>query len=81
MSHVDLSDEVVRLAEAQVAAGHAGSIEEVFRLGVTVLERRRQRYDEKMAKLRKAIDEGDASPDFDGDAFATVRAELGLTPR
>jgi putative addiction module CopG family antidote len=81
MSHVDLPDEVVRLAEAQVAAGRAGSIEEVVRVGVTVLERRQQRYDEKMAKLRAAIDEGDASPDFDGDPFATVRAEFGLTPR
>jgi len=81
MSHVDLPDEVVRLAEAQVAAGRARSIEEVVRVGVTVLERRQQRYDEKMAKLRAAIDEGDASPDFDGDPFATVRAEFGLTPR
>ena len=81
MSHIDLPDEVVRLAEAQVAAGRAGSIEEVVRVGVSVLERRQQRYDEKMAKLRAAIDEGDASPDFEGDPFATVRAELGISPR
>jgi putative addiction module CopG family antidote len=81
MSEIDLPDEVVRLAEAQVAAGRAGSVEEVVRLGVAVLERRQRRYDEKMAKLRAAIEEGDASPDFEGDAFATVRAEFGLTQR
>jgi putative addiction module CopG family antidote len=79
MSTINLPDEVVRLAEAQVAAGRASSVEEVVRLGVTTLERRQQRYDEKMAKLRAAIDDGDASADFDGDPFATVRAEFGLS--
>lgn len=81
MSEIDLPDDVVRLAEAQVAAGRAGSLEEVVRLGVAVLERRQRRHDEKMAKLRAPIEEGDASPDFEGDPFATVRAEFGLTER
>jgi antitoxin ParD1/3/4 len=80
VSHIELSDEVVRLAEAQVAAGHAGSVEEVLRAGVDTLELRNQeRYDRKMAALREAIDEGDASGVFEGDPFAHVRAKHGLS--
>lgn len=81
MSQIDLPDEVVRLAEAQVAAGRAESIEEVVRVGAAVLERRQQRRDERLATLRDAIAEGDASADFEGDPFATVRGELGLNRR
>ena len=81
MSYIDLPDEVLRLAEAQVTAGRASSIEEVVRVGAAVLERRQQRHDAKLAVLRAAIDEGDASPDYVGDPFAAVRAELGLTSR
>ena len=83
MRHIDLPDEVVRLAEAQVAAGRAGSIEDVVRAGVASLEREQQRYDAKMAKLRAAIDEGDASGVFEGDPFAEVRAKhrLPAAPR
>jgi putative addiction module CopG family antidote len=79
MRHVDLSEEVVRLAEAQVAAGRAKSIEDVVRAGVDALVLRTQeRYDEKLAKLREAIDEGDASGVFEGDPFAEVRSRHGL---
>ena len=78
MSHINLPDEVVRLAEAQVAAGRAASIEDVVRAGVAALERKQQRYDAKMAELRAAIDEGDASGVFEGDPFAAVRAKYGL---
>jgi putative addiction module CopG family antidote len=84
MSHIDLPDELVRAAEAQVAAGRADSIEDVVRAGVEALELRDQRlYDEKLAKLREAIDEGDGSGIFDGDPFAHVRAKYGIsgTPR
>ena len=76
MSHVDLPEDVVRLAEAQVAAGRARSIEDVVRAGVAAID---QQYDEKLAALRTAIDEGDASGEFQGDAFAETRAKHGLT--
>lgn len=49
MSHIDLPNEVVRLAEAQVVAGRATSIEEVVRVGVAALEREQRRYDARMA--------------------------------
>ena len=35
-------------------------------------------YETKLAALRAAIDEGDASGVFEGDAFDSVIAELGL---
>ena len=84
MSHIDLPDEVVRLVEAQLAAGRADSIEDIVRAGVDALELRNQeRYSAKMVQLRAAIDDGDTSGVFEGDPFATVRAEHGLpaTPR
>jgi antitoxin ParD1/3/4 len=80
MSHIDVTDEVLRLAEAQVAAGRAASIEDVLRAGVDALElREQQRYEEKLSSLRAAIDEGDASGVFEGDAFEYVRAKHGLS--
>jgi len=78
MSHIDPPDEVVRLAEAQVAAGRAASVEEVVRVGVAALEREQRRYDAKMAELRAAIDEGDASPDAEPGVFDRIRAKYGL---
>ena len=82
MSRIELPEEVVRLAEAQVAAGRAGSIEDVIRAGVDALELRDQRhYDEKMATLRAAIDDGDASGAFEGDPFDHVRTKRGLASR
>jgi putative addiction module CopG family antidote len=78
MSHINLPDEVVRLAEAQVAAGRAASLEEVVRVGVAALEREQRRYDAKMAELRAAIDEGDASPDAEPRVFERIRAKYGL---
>jgi putative addiction module CopG family antidote len=84
MSNINLPDELLRAAEAQVAAGRATSIEDVVRAGVDALELRNQElYDEKLAQLRKAIDEGDGSGVLEGDPFAHVRAKYGLsgTPR
>lgn len=82
MRHVDLPEDLLRLAEAQVTAGRAASIEDVVRAGVEALELRDQaRYDEKLHKLQAAIDEGDASGTFEGDPFAHVRAKHGLSDR
>jgi len=79
MSHIELPDDLVRQAEAQVAAGKAASIEEVVRAGVDALELRdQQRYEEKLAKLQAAIDEGDESGVLEGDPFDHVRAKHGL---
>ena len=72
----DLPEDIARIAEAQVAAGKFASVEEVVRAGVEAVEQ--EGYNAKLAKLRDAIDEGDASGTFDGDPFAEVRARYGL---
>ncbi len=74
----NLPDHLARFAEAEVAAGRFASIESVLEAGVEALRKRQERYDAKMSKLREAIAKGDASPDFEGNPFASVRAELGL---
>ena len=81
LTAADLPEDIARIAEAEVAAGNFASIEDVVRAGVEAVEL--ERYHAKMTKLRAAIDEGDASGTFDGDAFAEVRARHGLpqTPR
>jgi Arc/MetJ-type ribon-helix-helix transcriptional regulator len=51
---------------------------EAVRAGVEAVARAQQRHDAKLATLRAAIDEGDASAVFEGDPFAEVRARHGL---
>jgi putative addiction module CopG family antidote len=78
----DLPEDLARFAEAQVVAGRFASVEDVLRAGKEALEqeqRRRQRNEAKMAALRTAIAEGDASPDFEGNPFASIRAELRIS--
>ncbi len=50
----------------------------MVRVGVAALEREQRRYDAKMAELRAAIDEGDASPDAEPRVFDRIRAKYGL---
>jgi antitoxin ParD1/3/4 len=49
---------------------------EVVRAGLRSLEREEQQYEAKLAALRAAIDEGDASGIVDGNVFARVRERL-----
>jgi antitoxin ParD1/3/4 len=81
ITSADLPADLARFAEAQVAAGRFASIEDVVEAGLVALRARQERYDAKMAALREAIAEGDASGDFEGNPFTSVRAELGLPPR
>ncbi|MGA3123059.1 MAG: type II toxin-antitoxin system ParD family antitoxin [Polyangiaceae bacterium] len=77
----DLPEDLARFAEAQVAAGHFATVEDVLRAGKEALDARQRRHARKMDELRTAIAAGDASPDFEGNPFASVRAELGLPQR
>jgi antitoxin ParD1/3/4 len=68
----DLPEDIARLAEAQVAAGRFASVEDVVRAGVEAVSR----VEQKRAAVRAALEEGERSGLFEGDAFASVRAEL-----
>jgi antitoxin ParD1/3/4 len=50
----------------------------VVRDALRTLEREEREYEAKLAALRSALQEGDASGVFEGDAFASVREELKL---
>ncbi|MGA3123633.1 MAG: type II toxin-antitoxin system ParD family antitoxin [Polyangiaceae bacterium] len=80
----DLPEDLARFAEAQIASGQSASVEDALRAGAEALvaqQRRRQRHEAKVAALDAALDEGERSGMFDGNPFASVRAELGLPPR
>jgi putative addiction module CopG family antidote len=79
-----LPDDVARFAEAQVASGRYASVEEVMRASAAALEAQQRNTigeNATLDALRAAIAEGDASPDFAGNPFDSVRAELGIARR
>jgi putative addiction module CopG family antidote len=73
----DLPEDLASFAEAQMAAGRFTTVEDVLRAGKDALERK-QRNDEKLAALRVAIAEGDASPDAPAGIFDRIREKHGL---
>jgi Arc/MetJ-type ribon-helix-helix transcriptional regulator len=52
-----------------------------MRAALRLMERDEQEYEEKLAALRAAIAEGDASPDAEGDVFGEIREKYGLPQR
>ena len=80
LTPADLPEDLARFAEARIAAGLSANVEDVLRAGKAALEEKQRRHDAKLAKLRAAIDEGDASGVYEGDPFADIRAKHGLPP-
>ena len=80
--NVNLTDELDRFV-AKVESGRYENASEVVRAALRTLERDEQEYEAKLAALRAAIDEGDASGIAKGNIFARVRKALNLprTPR
>ena len=81
--NVNLTPELDRFVLEKVESGRYENASEVVRAALRTLEREEQQYDAKLAVLRNAIDEGDASGVAEGDVFARVREKLNLptTPR
>jgi len=77
--NVNLTDELDRFVLAKVESGRYENASEVVRAGLRTLEREEQRYEVKIAALRMAIDEGDASGVAKGNSFARVRQALKLS--
>lgn len=76
--NVNLTDELDRFVLEKVESGRYENASEVVRAALRTLEREEQQYEAKLAALRTAIDEGDASGVAEGDAFARVRETLNL---
>jgi antitoxin ParD1/3/4 len=76
--NVNLTDELERFVARKVKSGRYENASEVVRAGLRRLEREEQQYEAKLAGLRAAIDEGDASGIAEGNVFARVRRTLKL---
>lgn len=76
--NVNLTDELVRFVARKIKSGRYENASEVVRAGLRTLEREEHQYEAKLAGLRAAIDEGDASGIAEGNVFARVRRTLKL---
>ena len=76
--NVNLTEELDRFVLTKVESGLYENASEVVRAALRTLEREEQQYEAKLARLRAAIDEGDASGIAENDAFARVREALHL---
>ena len=71
--NVNLTDELDRFVSAKIASGRYENASEVVRAALRTLEREEQEHEAKLAALRRAIKEGDASGVVEGDPFIRVR--------
>ena len=76
--NVNLTDELDRYVAAKIKGGRYENASEVVRAGLRILEREEQQYEAKLAALRAAIDEGDASGIAKVHVFRRVRKALKL---
>ena len=76
--NVNLTDELDRFVIKKVKTGRYENASEVVRAGLRTLEREEREYEAKLAALRSAIDEGDASGVAEGNVFGRVRKGLKL---
>ena len=76
--NVNLTEELERFVLDKVESGRYENASEVVRAALRTLERDEQEYEAKLAALRNAIDEGDASGIAEGDVFTQVREQLKL---
>ena len=76
--NVNLTDKLDRFVLGRVKSGRYENASEVVRAALRTLEREEQQYQAKLAALRTAIDEGDASGVAKGNVFARVRKTIKL---
>jgi antitoxin ParD1/3/4 len=74
--NVNLTCELDRFVATKVKSGRYENASEVVRAGLRTLEREERQYEAKLAALRAAIDEGDASGIAKGHVFGRVRKAL-----
>jgi antitoxin ParD1/3/4 len=79
--NVNLTQELDNFITAKIENGRYENASEVVRAALRGLEREEKEYDAKMAALRQAIAEGEASGIAEGDVFANVRRRLNLPER
>jgi antitoxin ParD1/3/4 len=76
--NVNLTEELDRFVLKKVKTGRYENASEVVRAALRTLEREEQEYEAKLAVLRAAIDEGDASGIAEDGVFERVLEPLKL---
>jgi len=76
--NLNLTNELDRFVAKKVKTGRYENASEVVRAVLRTLEREEQEYEVKLAALRAAVDDGDASGVAVGDPFGRVRKALKL---
>jgi antitoxin ParD1/3/4 len=76
--NVNLTNNLDHFIARKVKSGRYENASEVVRAGLRTLEREEQQYEAKLAALRAAIDEGDASGVARGNVFGRVRRAIKL---
>ena len=76
--NVNLTPELDSFVRIKVKSGRYDNASEVVRAGLRALERDEREHEAKLAALRDAIDEGDASGDAAEGVFGRVRTSLSL---
>jgi antitoxin ParD1/3/4 len=79
--NVNLTEELDNFVLAKIDSGRYENASEVIRAALRTLEREEQQFEAKLAALRTAIDQGDASGAAPGDSFQRVRQTLNLFKR
>jgi antitoxin ParD1/3/4 len=79
--NVNLTDELDNFVLAKVKSGRYENASEVVRAALRALEREEQEYEARIAAVRAAIDEGDASGIAEGRPFERVRQALNVSAR
>jgi antitoxin ParD1/3/4 len=76
--NVNLTDELDHFVAKKVKSGRYENASEVVRAGLRTLEREEQQFQAKLAALRTAIHEGDASGIAEANVFGRLRKVLKL---
>ena len=74
--NVNLTEELDTFVLEKIESGRYENASEVVRAALRTLEREEQQFEAKLAALRAAIDDGDASGIAKGDSFQRVRRTL-----
>jgi antitoxin ParD1/3/4 len=79
--NVNLPDKLDQFITAKVASGDYANASEVMRAALRLMERDEREYEEKLAALKAAIAEGDASGVAEPGVFERIREKYGLPLR
>ena len=74
--NVSLPEKLDQFITAKVESGDYANASEVMRAALRLLEKEEREYEEKMAVLRAAIAEGDASHDAEEGVFERLDAYI-----